>query len=255
MDLATVIGLCLAIVLILFAIVLGPQPLGFLDANSILIVIGGTLGVTLVKFRLAKVFQSIIKGVQSALFEKSETPNELIALTDEIAHVVRKDGLLALEDYPIQNQFYKKGVGLLVDGHDPNFIRTVLSNEMRLDIEESEQSEIVMRAIADSAPGMGMIGTLIGLVQMLANMSDPSMIGPAMAVALLTTLYGAFIAQVIALPLADKLSLRSKRDKEMMSLVIDSVISIQKGLSPRVIGELLKTYVPKDEREGEEEAS
>jgi chemotaxis protein MotA len=131
----------------------------------------------------------------------------------------------------------------------------VLAQEIDLTIERNEQGENVFRAIGDVAPAMGMIGTLIGLVQMLSNMDDPKKIGPAMAVALLTTLYGAVIANAIALPLADKLAARNSEERLNRTLILEGLLSIQEGLNPRVIGELLKTYLPSNERHSLEEAA
>lgn len=253
MDLATIIGIVAAVAIILVAILIGSSIVIFIDVPSLLIVVGGTTAVTLVKWPMATVIKSFILGVRSALFESSESPVELIALAEETAGTVQKEGLLALEGLQAKNIFFKKGISLCVDGHNEDYIRQVLTNEMKLDIEQSQAGEEMFRGIGDSAPAMGMIGTLIGLIQMLSNMSDPSSIGPAMAVALLTTLYGAFIAQVVALPIAEKLAVRSKQEKSMMGLVTESILGIQKGLSPRLLSEFLNTLIPKTERAAEEE--
>ena len=160
-----------------------------------------------------------------------------------MASKVRKDGLLSLEDEPVNNVFFKKGIQLCVDGQSPEFVKKVLDNEMDRSIERHELGERIFRAIGDAAPAFGMIGTLVGLVQMLANMSDPSSIGPAMAVALLTTLYGALFANLIAMPIADKLQMRYMYDRKTKSLIVEGVLGIAQGESPHVIDEILVTYL------------
>ena len=148
----------------------------------------------------------------------------------------------------------KKGIQMMVDGHEPDVVRQTLSTEMNLTLERHDIGQKIFKAIGDSAPAMGMIGTLIGLVQMLSAMDDPKTIGPSMAVALLTTLYGAMIANMFALPIADKLALRSGEERLVKSMIIDSLAGIQEGRNPRVIEELLKTYLPGSKRETKEDS-
>jgi chemotaxis protein MotA len=244
MDLGTLIGLIGAIVVFIFAILIGSGLGIFINVPGIFIVFGGTIGVILMRYRISTILTSFKVAIQTAFFEKTESPKELIDLAIEIGRIAQKDGVLALEGKKVKNKFFEKGLGLLVDGHDPEFIGAVLGNEMRKSIKESEEGETLLRSMGDSAPAMGMIGTLVGLVQMLATMDDPSAIGPAMAVALLTTLYGSLIAQMFAIPLADKLGAKSQMEKDTMELIIESVTSITKGVSPRVMQELLETYLP-----------
>ena len=244
MDLGTLIGFIAAIVIVLIAILIGSGIGIFVNVPGIFIVFGGTIGVTLMRYRISTIMTSFKIAIQTAFFEKTESPRELIDIAIEIGRIAQKDGVLALEGKKVKNKFFEKGLGLLVDGHDPEFIGAVLGNEMRKSIKEAEEGETLFRSIGDAAPAMGMIGTLVGLVQMLATMDDPSAIGPAMAVALLTTLYGSLVAQVFAIPLADKLGAKSEMEKEMMELIIESVTSITKGVSPRVMQELLETYLP-----------
>lgn len=244
MDLGTLIGFIGAVVIVLIAILIGSSITIFIDIPSIFIVFGGTIGVILIRYRLSSILTSFKVAFQTAFFEKTESPRELIDIAIEVGRIAQKDGVLALEGKKVKNKFFEKGLGLVVDGHDPEFIGAVLGNELRKSIKESEDGETLFRSIGDSAPGMGMIGTLIGLVQMLATMDDPSAIGPAMSVALITTLYGSLIAQVFAIPFSDKLAQKSQMEKETMELIIESVTSITKGLSPRVMQELLETYLP-----------
>jgi chemotaxis protein MotA len=248
MDLATLIGLLGAIGVLISAIVLGGSAGTFVDVSSILIVMGGTSMAVLIKFPLGQFF-SAFKVAGRAFMHKGDDPGKLIAQTVEMAQLARREGLLGLESFEVDNPFLQTGIRLVVDGHEPAFVRKVLSQEIDLTIDRQEKGENVFRAIGEVAPAMGMIGTLIGLVQMLANMVDPRAIGPAMAVALLTTLYGAFIANCMALPLADKLAYRSEEERLNRALILEGLVAIQDGLNPRLIEELLKTYLPGHLRE------
>jgi chemotaxis protein MotA len=246
-DLATLIGLAGGIAVIIAAILSGSSLTLFINIPSVMVVAGGTIAATLIKFPLAN-FLSAFKVALNAFFHKAENPNALIETAVRLSHVVRKEGLLALEHQELENRFFQKGLQFCVDGEDAEFVRKVLTQDMDLTIERHEVGQKIFRAIGDSAPAMGMIGTLVGLVQMLANMEDPKSIGPAMAVALLTTLYGALIANLVALPIADKLELRSNEERINKSLIIESIAGIQAGQNPRVMEELLKTYLPQRER-------
>ncbi|WP_435102247.1 flagellar motor protein PomA [Arhodomonas sp. AD133] len=252
MDLATLIGLIGATGVIAMAILVSGDFGTFINLPSILIVIAGSLLATLIKFPVSQ-FLGAFKTVGRAFKYRSDDPRRLIDQTVDLAQVARKEGLLALESYEVDSPFLQQGIQLLADGHEPELVKKVLGQEIDLSIERAERGENVFRAIGDVAPAMGMIGTLIGLVQMLSNMDDPKKIGPAMAVALLTTLYGAVIANAIALPLADKLAARNSEDRLNRTLVLEGLISIQEGLNPRVIEELLKTYLPTNQRNVENE--
>ena len=166
----------------------------------------------------------------------------------EMAGLARKGGLLSLEGKEVSDEFLGKGIQLLVDGHDPDVVRTLLSKEMKLASERHDTGITIFKAMGDVGPAMGMIGTLIGLVAMLANMDDPKSIGPAMAVALLTTLYGAMMATMLMLPIADKLSLRKAEEDTLKSMIIDALLAIQSGQNPRVIESMLQAYVQEGKR-------
>lgn len=255
MDLATLIGLLGAFATVLMAIVLGGSPGSFVDVNSILIVFLGTILVTMMKFSLGQ-FLSAAKIAVKAFVYKLATPESLIEKAVELAKTARQGGLLALEEAEIPDEFMKTGIGLLVDGHPPEVVRMMLNKDKTQTLERHTNGQSIFKAIGDVGPAMGMIGTLIGLVQMLSAMDDPKMIGPAMAVALLTTLYGAILANMFALPIADKLSLRSKEENLRKTLVIDALLAIQEGQNPRIIENLLEAYLPPNKRtqEAEEEA-
>lgn len=243
MDLATLIGFIAGSVIILAAIVLGGDPSIFVNIPSFLVVFGGTAAATFMKFPLADCIYALKTGVGMAFKDESTNVTELMDKIKHMANLARKDGLLALEDEPVANEFFKKGIQLCVDGQQPEFVKKVLENEMEKSIERMGLGSQIYRGIGDSAPAFGMIGTLVGLVQMLANMSDASAIGPSMAVALLTTLYGALIANLFAIPIAEKLDTRYHYDRLTKSLVIEGVIGIAQGESPHVLEEILRTYM------------
>lgn len=247
MDLATLIGLVGTFGIIIAAIIVGGSALVFMNVPSLLIVGIGTMFVTLMKFPLGHTLGAM--GVaMKAFLHKPESPDDLIREGVELANVARKEGILGLEGKEIKNQFLERGIQLCVDGHEPDFVRMMLNKDINLTIERHEKGQAIFKAIGDVAPAMGMIGTLIGLVQMLSNLDDPKKIGPAMAVALLTTLYGAVIANAFALPIADKLEHRSNEERMNKSLVLEAINGIQEGLNPRVMEEVLKTYLPGKKR-------
>jgi chemotaxis protein MotA len=157
---------------------------------------------------------------------------------------VRKNGLLGLESVEIENEVMKRGIRMCVDGHNSDVIRSSISSEVAKSIQRDELGEVMFRGIGDTAPAFGMIGTLVGLVQMLANLSDPDAIGPAMAIAMLTTFYGAVLANLIALPIADKLALKVEQLRNTKELIVESVVQIQASQSPLVMKEILGPYLP-----------
>ncbi len=256
MDLATLVGLLGAIGIILVAMALGGSVLLFVNVPSLLIVIVGTLFAVLIKFPMGH-FLGAFKIATKAFINKAEDPLKLIEEGVNLANIARKEGVLGLEGQDIENEFLKRGIQLCVDGHEPEFVRSMLGKDINLTIERHERGQAIFKSMGDTAPAMGMIGTLIGLVQMLSAMDDPKSIGPAMAVALLTTLYGAIIATAFALPIADKLALRSKEERLNKGLILETISSIQEGLNPRVMEELLKTYLPESRRDavGEQNAA
>jgi len=249
-DLATLLGLLIAFGFIIGAIATGGSMILFVNIPSILIVLGGSIAVVLMQFTVGQFFGAF-RVAMKAFFHKSENPNELIQQAVSLANIARKEGMMALESQEIENPFLNKGIQLCVDGHPPDLVRNMLSKDINLTIQRHEIGQKIFKAFGDIAPAMGMIGTIIGLVQMLANMDDPKSIGPAMAVALLTTLYGAVIANAFALPIADKLALRSDEEKMSRTLILETISGIQEGMNPRVLEELLKTFLPEGQRETE----
>lgn len=248
MDIATLLGIIGAIGIVAMAMVLGGDPVIFVSIPSILIVVGGSLFVVLAKYSLGQ-FLGAIKVAAKAFAFKLESTEEIIGVLVDVAQVARKGGLLALEDKEVENKYLKNGMQLLVDGQDREVVRTMLSKDRAMTLERHKWGAKVFTSIGDVGPAMGMIGTLIGLVQMLSNMDDPKSIGPAMAVALLTTLYGAMLATMIAIPIADKLTLRMTEEAQIQSIIIDALLAIQSGQNPRVIEDMLRTYLPAGVRE------
>lgn len=247
MDIATLIGLLGGFGIIIGAIASGGDVMLFVNIPSVMIVVGGTFMITLMQVSLGDFLGSFSIGMK-AFFYKTDDPKQLIEMAVELADIARKNGLLALEGQEIANPFLKQGINLCVDGHDPILVSKLLNKDINLTIQRHEVGQAMFRSMAMVAPAMGMIGTLVGLVQMLANMSDPASIGPAMAVALLTTLYGAIIANAFAQPIADKLARASSMEKTNKSLIIETIAGIQEGMNPRVLEQLLGTYLPTGKR-------
>ena len=251
MDLATLIGMLGAFAIVVMAMVLGGDIGTMINIPSLLIVIVGSLFVVLMKFGLGQ-FLGAFKVAGKAFIFKLDEPGALIDQIVELADTARKGGMLALEGADISNQYLQNGIQMLVDGQDPDVVKGTLSKDMNQALERHELGQRIFLAIADVGPAMGMIGTLIGLVQMLSAMDDPKSIGPAMAVALLTTLYGAMLATMIAGPIADKLKLRRTEEGRLKNLIIDALLGIQQGQNPRVIDSMLRTYLPEAKRPSEQ---
>ncbi len=248
MDLATLIGIIGAVALIVVTMLLSGDLGMFVNIPSLVIVFGGSIFAVMAKFGLGQ-FLGVFKVAGKGFKSKSPDISDLIDEIVELADAARKGGLLFLEGKEVSSDFLEKGIQLLVDGHDPDVVKGILSKE-RTEAEQRHSSgSEIFRSLAGMAPAMGMIGTLIGLVAMLANMSDPKAIGPAMAVALLTTLYGAVLANAFCEPMADKLKLRAAEEVMVKNLVIDALIAIQNGQNPRVIDSMLRNYLPEGKRD------
>ncbi|MEO5377878.1 MAG: MotA/TolQ/ExbB proton channel family protein [Magnetococcus sp. DMHC-6] len=247
MDIATIIGLVFGILLMLWAILMGGSFMLFVDIPSVIIVFGGTLATMFIKHTMSEVFSSM--GIMmKAIFVTPKTSEDYVGQMTDLANIARKDGLLALEKVKVDDSFLQMAINLCVDGADPEFLQNVLEKELNGLNERHSGWIAIYEGIGEAAPAFGMIGTLIGLVQMLSNMNDPSTIGPAMSVALITTLYGALIANLIALPLAVKLKAYSQKEQALCQIIIDGMVGIQKGVNPRMLQVALKTAVPPQQR-------
>jgi chemotaxis protein MotA len=243
MDIATVIGLVAGLGLIGSAMAMGAGGLGsFVDVPSVLVVGGGTSAAALVMFPLGEVFKSFSIGMKTFLY-KAPNAQDTISTLMELALIARKDGLLALEKNIPADPFLAKGIRHLVDGIDQNSIRAMLETEVSAIQDRHADGAEIFNQIATLAPAFGMIGTLIGLVQMLKTLSDPSAIGPAMAIALITTLYGALIANLFCLPMSKKLTIRSKAETTVMELAIEGILSVAKKENPNLMKAKLNAYL------------
>ncbi len=247
MDLATIIGILVAFGLVIAA--LGGDALLFFDLSSILIVCGGTIGAVLVTYPLESVL-SVARIIKKTFLSKAQDPGELIAQFVDYATRVRREGILSLEAHlkNIPDEFLRKGLQLTVDGLDPQLIQEILETEIACLEERHLKGAEILQTFGTLAPGMGMVGTIIGLVLMLKRMNDPSTIGPAMAVALLTTFYGAVMANLVFNPMAGKLRARSREEVLTRTMVVEGIMSISRGENPRILEEKMNSYLPPKER-------
>lgn len=249
MDLSSTIGLLLGIVFIIRGIVTSGNLSSFWDLPSVIIVLGGTIASTLASYPI-KDFLNIGKVIKKAFFYKEESPDEVITEIIGLANVARKEGLLSLEEYAenLDDEFLQKGIMLIVDGTDPDLVRNILETELVFLEERHLEGQGIFQTMGTYAPAFGMIGTLIGLINMLRYLDDPSAIGPNMSVALVTTFYGSVLANVVFLPLAQKLKIRSNSEILVKELMVEGLLSIQAGENPRIIEEKLKTFIPPNMR-------
>ncbi|MGH8612055.1 MAG: MotA/TolQ/ExbB proton channel family protein [Gammaproteobacteria bacterium] len=254
MDLATLLGILGGSAVIALSIFLGGSAPNFFDVPSLIIVVGGTSCVTLTQVSLKQFLGSFKVGLK-AFLHKTPSPEELIEEAVELAQIARKEGILALGNRDINHPFLKAGIDLCIDGHGDETVLKMLVKDINLAMERNNTGITMFRSIASAAPAMGMIGTLIGLVQMFSYMDDPKKIGPAMAIALLTTLYGAVIANAFAIPIAGKLKLISNAEKLNRMVILESVSAIQQGTNPRVLQQMLTTFVPESQREALRDAA
>lgn len=244
MDLATLIGIILGLVIIIASIMMGGDIGSFINIPSIAVVFGGTAAATLVKFPLKECIAALKMGGKIAFKNSADDPRSVYDIALELAGIVRQKGLLGLESVQIENELMARGIRMCVDGMDGAVIKESITKEVDMALKNEMAGESFWRGIGDMAPAFGMIGTLIGLVQMLANLSDPAAIGPAMAIAMLTTFYGAVLANLVAIPLADKLEIKINNTKNTRALIIESVMQIHASQNPMVLQELLGVYLP-----------
>ena len=249
MDLATLGGLVVTTILIIAAILVGGPLSAFIDVASMLIVVLGSIAIMFVCFPGSHV-KNALSVVRKALFVDTRNPEQVLQLMREMSARARREGVLVLEDMASdqEDEFLKKGIQMVVDGHEPSAIEEVLYNEISKITERHKEGADFFEQWGTYAPAMGMIGTLIGLVQMLQALDDPAAIGPAMAVALLTTLYGSILANIIALPIAHKLQVRSGEELAEKNLIVQGLLSILAGESPRFLVDRLNAQLPPSER-------
>ncbi|MCB1183748.1 motility protein A [bacterium] len=244
MDIATVVGIAVAFGLIVWSILLGGSLSGFIDMPSVAVVVGGTIGALLINFPLPRILGLVGVFKKTFLF-KLDDPDEVIGKMVRYAERARREGMLALEE-DSENEtdaFLRKGLRLAVDGTDPQLLEKILETDVeQIEARHSEGAK-VLSAGGTFAPAFGMIGTLIGLVNMLSSLEDPTQIGAGMATALITTFYGAVLANAFFLPLSGKLETRSKEEMMIKGMIIDGIMAIQSGDSPRIVEEKLKSFL------------
>ncbi|PKM89924.1 MAG: motility protein A [Firmicutes bacterium HGW-Firmicutes-12] len=250
MDKATIVGIFLGIILILASILNEGSILTFWSLSSVLVVFGGVIASTLINYPLKHVF-GVIKIVKNAFKTNTFEALVVIKFIVGLAEKARREGLLALEEEAetSDDEFIKKGIHLIVDGTDPELVRNILQAELLMMEERHRVGYGILEAMGASAPAFGMIGTLIGLILMLRNLSDPSALGPGMALALITTFYGSLLANLVFIPIAGKLKLRSSEEMMQKEIVIEGVLSIQAGENPRIVAEKMKTFLTPEEKE------
>jgi chemotaxis protein MotA len=220
----------------------------YFSDHALIIIFGGSFSATLIRFPLISIFHGLPLGAKFAFTMRHTTQRELVDQVAGLAEVARKSGPVGLEKIEIDDPFLAKGIRFIADGYDTNFIRDNLERDRDNFLTHLDEGQKIYRAIGDCAPAFGMIGTLLGMVQMFANMTDPSKLGPFMATALLATLYGAVVANLWCLPLADKLHLKLAEEEINRTLIIDGVLMIREAKSPTLVREMLLAYLPEKHR-------
>ncbi len=254
MDIATIIGIAAGMSMIVFAIVTGEGAKMFLHLPSILIVVGGSFAASLVSFQLKEIL-GVMGVVRKAFFSETTDTVELVDIVVNLSKKARKEGLLAIDRdvNEIEDPFLRSGMQMVVDGTEPGLIRGVMETELSYTMERHKTGQLIFNALGTYAPSFGMIGTLMGLIQMLSKLDDPSKIGGGMAVALITTFYGAVLANLIYLPIAGKLKNRSNGEVIIKEMIIEGVLSIQYGEHPNTIHTKLSNFLPPNMRSSQEE--
>ena len=249
LDYAALMGVFGALGLVFLAIYFGGDLLSFFDLNSFLIVVGGTIGATLINFPINDV-QRALAVIRTAFFPDEQSLRERMKKLVEMSRRARADGLLVLQIDASRepDAFFRKCIQLVVDNHPAAEIRKILETEMSFLEERHRRGAMIFHSMGNVAPAMGLIGTLIGLVQMLRQLDDPSAIGPAMAVALLTTFYGAVLAYIVFFPLAGKLRTRSQEEMLLKELTMEGMLAISENINPRLVEERLVCYLPPEKR-------
>ncbi|MBG3876580.1 motility protein A [Desulfovibrio oxamicus] len=247
MDIATFFGVLTGFGLVVGAIMMGPEPGKFFDIASVMIVFGGTAASILVTFPLEEVLQAV-RGGFKAFGTKRVQAQDVVNTMVRIAEISRREGLIALENVQTENALIKKACQLIADNADPGLIRGTVAIEIASMKRRHNVSISVFNRLGGYAPAFGMIGTLIGLVQMLATLNDPSTIGPSMAVAIITTFYGALLSNLLFLPIAGKLKARSMQEELHLLIIFEGAKCILENNNPRLVYEKLSSFLPPKER-------
>jgi chemotaxis protein MotA len=249
LDIATIIGIIGGLLLIVGSILMGSPLMTFVNVPGLLIVVGGTIMATLIMQKMPVVIGAV-KVALNAFFDKAEQPHTLIQQIVQLAGKARTGGVLALENEEINNPYLARGVRMAVDGVESQEIHNTLKIELDSLVKRHAIGHKVFKFMGSTAPAMGMIGTLIGLVQMLQALDDPANIGPAMAVALLTTFYGAVLAFLIFNPIAEKLEDRTAHEETLLEIIVNGIDGITKGINQSILEDKLLAFLsPKSRKE------
>lgn len=250
MDIATIIG-AIACVLLVLVSILSSADLGtFIDLPSLLLVLGGAIAATLMCFPLGHL-KRLFKVVTKVLLTKPTDGLEQVRSLVRLAEVARRDGILSLENHlndGSYDEFMVRGLRMAIDGQDPTVIQTAMEQEVETIMERHGVGKSLFETLGKYAPAFGMLGTIMGLIIMLQNMDDPEALGPGMALALITTFYGSLFANVVFLPIADKLGTRSEEEIATKLLIIRGVMSIQSGDNPRIVQQKLMAFLTATQR-------
>jgi chemotaxis protein MotA len=253
MDIATSLGLLAGLIVVSALILMGGDFRMFYDVHAVIVIFGGSLAATLIRFPLSAILHGVPLGAKFAFTLRRTTARDLVDELASLAEISRKQGPVGLEKVETDDPFLAKGIRYVADGYDATFIRDNLERDRDNFLMHLDEGSKIYRAVGDCAPAFGMVGTLIGMVQMFSNMSDPSKLGPFMAVALLATLYGALVANLVCLPLADKLHVKLIDEETNRTLIIDGILMIRDSKSPALVREMLLAYLPEKHRETEGE--
>ena len=253
MDISTGLGLAFGCFVLVSLILMGGDLKMFLDTHAFIVIFGGSTAATLIRFPLSSIMHGLPLGMKFVFNMRRWTARDLVDEIARLAEVARKQGPIGLEKEDVEDPFLAKGMRYVADGYDINFIRDNLERDRDNFLMHLDEGGKIYRAIGDCTPAFGMVGTLIGMVQMFANMTDPSKLGPFMATALLATLYGAVIANLFCLPIADKLHGKLLDEETNRTLIIDGILMIRDSKSPTLVREMLLAYLPEKHRQEEGE--
>src|ERR1700749_1134775 len=251
MDILTGVGLVCGIIVISVLMLLGGDLEMFVSEHAVIIIFGGSISAPMIRFRLRPILHRLPLGAKFAFTMSRLSAHDLVDELARIAEIARKQGPVGLEKVETDEPFLAKGIRYVADGYDLEFIRDNMERDRDNFLMHLDEGSKIYRAIGDCAPAFGMIGTLVGMVQMFANMTDPSKLGPFMATALLATLYGAVLANILCLPLADKLHLKLVDEEINRTLMIDGILMIRESKSPTLVREMLIAYLPEKHRHAE----
>ncbi len=248
MDITTTIGLIAGAVVIAVLILMGGDFRMFYDIHAVIIIFGGSIAATLIRFPIGSMLHGLPLGAKFAFTMSRLSARDLVDELARIAEIARKQGPVGLEKVETDEPFLAKGIRYVADGYDLEFIRDNLERDRDNFLMHLDEGSKIYRAVGDCAPAFGMIGTLLGMVQMFSNMEDPSKLGPFMATALLATLYGAVVANLVCLPIADKLHGKLLDEETNRTLIIDGILMIRDSKSPALVREMLLAYLPEKHR-------